>query len=310
MKHLGDIRDKLNSLIRDSFVDTTEYKFLHHYTDLDSAKSIIEKGQFWVSDAFTTNDVNEIVHIRNVIKKVLLNNFQNRSAEIEDICLTYFDRACELIKKNTFILCFSLTKDSKPLWKDYAKRDSKIGVCMRFDFNTIKPNLLLELEVQKRVFMDANEHDVEVTLKVLDHRVFYSSKEKEDKIKEYLELVADVLERIDLDSFNTQLYEEELGLLCEIFTDILLFSFISKDSSWKDEEEYRMVFIFPDVSQCDSLLKIRKRGTLDIRYVSLSMKTNNTFSLSRIYVKSRNDVKYVKKSVKRYIAEDVKVKGI
>lgn len=310
MKQLCDIRGRLNSLIRDSFVDTTEYKFLYHYTDLDSAKSIIEKGQFWVSDAFTTNDVNEIVHVRNVIQKVLLNNFQNRSAEIEDICLSLFDRACELIKKNTFILCFSLTKDSKPLWNDYAKRDSKIGVCLRFDFNTIKPNLLLELEAQKRMFMDANEHDIEVTLKVLDHKVTYSSKEKEAKVREYLELVADVLDRINLDSLNTQLYEEELDLLCEIFTDILLYSFISKDSSWINEEEYRMVFIFPDVSQCDSLLKIRKRGTLDIRYVSLNMKTNNTFSLSRIYVKSRNDIRYVKKSVKRYIAEDVKVKEI
>ena len=310
MKQLCDIRGRLNSLIRDSFVDTTEYKFLYHYTDLDSAKSIIENGQFWVSDAFTTNDVNEIVHVRNVIQKVLLNNFQNRSAEIDDICLSFFDRACELIKKNTFILCFSLTKDSKPLWNDYAKRDSKIGVCLRFDFNTIKPNLLLELEAQKRMFMDANEHDIEVTLKVLDHKVTYSSKAKEAKIREYLELVADVLERINLDSFNTQLYKEELDLLCEIFTDILLYSFISKDSSWKNEEEYRMVFIFPDVSQCDSLLKIRKRGTLDIRYVSLNMKTNNTFSLSRIYVNSRNDIRYVNKSVKRYIAEDVKVKEI
>ena len=308
MKQLGDIRDRLNSLIRDSFVDTTGYKFLYHYTDLDSAKSIIENGQFWVSDAFTTNDVNEIVHVRNVIQKVLLNNFQNRSAEIDDICLSFFDRACELIKKNTFILCFSLTKDSKCLWKYYAKKDGNTGVCLRFDFNAIKPNLLLELKAQKRMFMDANEHDVNVTLKVLDHKVTYSSKEKEAKIREYLELVVDVLESINLDSFNTQLYKEELDLLCDIFTDILLYSFISKDSSWVNEEEYRMVFIFPDVSQCDSLLKIRKRGTHDIRYVSLNMKTNNTFSLSRIYVKSRNDIRYVKESVKRYIAEDVKVK--
>lgn len=71
----------------DSFVVTPEYKFLYHYTDLDSAKSIIEKGQFWISDAFTTNDENEIVHIMDVIKKVLHDKFPYRDSELEVNCL-------------------------------------------------------------------------------------------------------------------------------------------------------------------------------------------------------------------------------
>jgi hypothetical protein len=38
------------------------------------------------------------------------------------------------------------------------------------------------------------------------------------------------------------------------------------------------------------------------------MKSNNTFSLNRIYVNSKKDLKFVKRSIKSFIGEDVKVK--
>jgi hypothetical protein len=291
-----------------TFVESPENQYLYHYTDLDSAKSIIEKGQFWVSDAFTTNDENEVVHTRDIVKKLFLTHFQQRGEEVERICFSTFDTAVELIRKHAFILCFSLTKNSIPLWKHYARKDGKTGLCMRFDFSTIKPNPIIELMSQKRVFQDANDNDVDVELLVLDHKVTYSESDKQARIKEYLELASDVLEHIDLDNCTAAAYEKELDLLEDIFSDILLFSFISKDSSWKAEEEYRMVFLFPGAVQLDSILKTRKRGDHNIRYVTLNMKSNNTFSLNRIYVNSKKDLKFVKRSIKSFIGEDVKVK--
>ena len=310
MKQLDVIYNELNSLMYSNFIYENEYEFLYHYTDLDSAKSIIENEQFWVSDAFTTNDKKEIIHMKDIIDSIVKEKYQNMEEEKKDIYLSAFDRACDILKLNTFILCFSLIKDSKPLWNDYANKGGKKGVCMRFDFNKINPDLLTELQSQKRFFLDDSGNDVEVELLVLNHYVTYSNKEKRTKIEEYLKLVTDVLNRINLVDFDDTLYKSEFELLILIFTDILLYSFLSKDSSWKSEEEFRMVFIFPDIIKCDSIFKVRKRGAQDVKYVSLNMKSNNTFSINRIFVKNKRDLDIVKKTLKPVIKEDIKIKVI
>ncbi len=310
MEALENISQKLNSIMFENFVYNNEFEFLFHYTDLDSVKSIIEKGQFWVSDAFTTNDKNEIIHVKKIIDELINKKYSNIETEKKEIYSFAFDTACDRIKANAFILCFSLIKDSKSLWNNYAKKNDKTGVCLRFDFSKITPNPLSELISQERDFVDHNGEDVKVQLLVLNHYVTYDNNEKRIKIEEYLDLVTEVLTRIEIDNFDEALYKNELELLVEVFTDILLYSFFSKNSTWRDEKEFRMLFIFPDIDKHKSIFRSRVRGKQEIKYVSLNMKSDNTFSLNRIFVGSKKDIKKVKRELKSFINDDIKIKTI
>lgn len=310
MKQLNEIYNELNTLMYNNFIFNNEHDYLYHYTDLDSAKSIIENSQFWVSDAFTTNDEKEIIHIKDLINDIVIEKYHNLEDEKKDIYLFAFDRACELLKINTFILCFSLSKNSKPLWNDYAKKDSKTGVCLRFDFDNITPNPIKEILSQNRYFIDVSGKSVKVKLLVFNHHVTYDYIEKRTKIEEYLELVTEILEHINLAYFDESQYTKEFDLLVQIFTDVMLYSFISKEASWKAEVEFRMVFIFPDIDKYNTIFKSRMRKAKEVKYVSLDMKSDNTFSLDRIFVNSKKDLKIAKRVLKNVVDSEIKFKLI
>lgn len=96
----------------------------------------------------------------------------------------------------------------------------------------------------------------------------------------------------------------------EIFSDILLFAFFSKVSELKGEIEYRMIYFFHNDSKFPLILKTRMLNNKEIRYVSTNMKANNTFSLNRIFVNHKKDIKVVKKVLKSIIGDDIKIKSI
>ena len=311
MENLNEIRNNFNSLMMENFVfNDKASEFLYHYTDLDSAKLIIDSGQFWVSDAFTTNDEDEIIHVKDIINRIINNKYSFLENEKMKQCSDFFQYAIDTAKTNVFILCFSLVKDSNPLWKDYAKKNDKVGVCIRFDFKNITPALVSELFSQERYFVDQNGKDIKMQLRILNHFVTYNENIIYKKIEEYMNLVYKTIKRIPIDNFDEELYKDEIDLLVDIFCDILFFSFFSKVSGWKDEIEYRMLYFFPDILKSPLILKSRIRDNKKIRYVSTNMKANNTFSLNRIFVSNKKDIKVVKKVLKPIIGDDIKIKSI
>ena len=310
MKDLIVIRNNLNDLIFNNFIINNDSEFLYHYTDLYSAKLIIESGHFWVSDAFTTTDDEEIIHVKNIINRIINDKYSFLENEKMKQCSDFFQYACDTAKTNAFILCFSFVKDSKPLWKKYEKDNNKIGVCLRFDFNKITPNLVSELFSQERYFVDTKGNDIKIQLRILNRFVTYNEITIYKKIEEYMNIVYKTINRIPIDYTDDKLYKDEINLLVDIFSDILFFAFFSKVSGWKDEREYRMLYFFPDISKFPLILKSRMRKNKTVNYVATNMKTNNTFSLNRIFVSSKKDIRVVKKELKPYIGDDIKIKSI
>ncbi len=308
MKNLIEIRNNLNNMMFKNFIINNEPKFLYHYTSLDSAKSIIESGQFWVSDAFTTTDDKEIIHVKDIINTIITEKYSFLENEKMKLCSDLFQHVCDIIKTNAFILCFSLVKDSKSLWGESTKKKDKIRVCLRFNFNKISPNLVSELHSQERYFVENNGKITKIQLKILNHFVTYNNRMKYKKIEEYMNLVYSVLVRIPFNTINFDIYKKELELLSDIFTDIFLFSCFSKVSKLKNEREYRMLYIFPDILKFPLILSNRILKTKIVKYVTTNMKANNTFSLNRIFV--RREIKEVKKELKPYIGIDIKIKPI
>ena len=311
MENLDEIRNNLNSLMWNNFIiNDKDYDFLYHYTGLDSAKSIIESGQFWVSEAFVTTDPNEIIHIKEVIKAIIETKYSSIENEIMEICSDSFQQACDMVNKLAFILCFSLDRNSKRLWKKYDKKKDKIRVCLRFNFQNITPSPSSELKSQYRYFVDHYGNDNKIQLQIFNHFVTYDNDIKYKKIEEYMNLIYETINNIPYDNYNEKLYNDEFVLLGDIFTDIFLFSCISKDKDWIDEKEYRMLYLFPDDSEFPSILEKRMHENKEIRYVSTNMKANNTFSLNRIFVSCKKDISKVKKGLKSFIGDDIKIKSI
>lgn len=313
MGKLNEIRNSLNDIMMNNFVIyDKEPSFLYHYTTLDSAKSIIKSGQFWASDAFKTNDESEIIHTKEIMREIIEENVNYQM--YQDSIFVSFDTICELISKKSFILCFSLDKSSNKLWDDYAKTG---GVCLRFKFETLTPNVFKEFEGQERFFENKKGNIAKMITLNLNHKVSYDKGFIKNKIKEYLELAYLCLKLIPLSAIENDAnindtHNDEFNLLNEIFTDIFLFSCISKESKWRDEIEYRMLFLFPDENKLDEI--IHQRTSFDkkqiIDYLKLNLKRNNTFSLNRIFVKEKKYIKVAKKELKSFIDNEIKIKYI
>ncbi len=312
MKSINKLRNDLNDIMFNNFIVSEKSpQYLFHYTDIDAAKSIIQTGQFWVSDAFVTNDTKEIVHIKNAIDEIITTKYSSINFEKMVICIDLFDHVCNLIKENVFILCFSLSNDSKKMWINYSKRGNKTGVCLRFNFQDITPNPLHDLLTQDRYFVDQNENDNRIQVKNLNHQVTYDKSLVMEKIGEYLDLIFQVLEPISINESNFESYKNEFNLMSDIFTDMFLFSCFSKLSSFEYENEYRMLYVFPDSSVYPSILKTRFYKYKEIRYVRTNMKSNNTFSLDRVYIENSNFNKSkseIKKCLKQTGMLGIKIK--
>ena len=310
MVNTDELRNELNELMMNNFViPEREPQYLYHYTDLDSAKSIIESGQFWVSDAFTTTDEKEIIHVKDIINRIINAKYSFLENENMKQCSDFLQYAIDIVKTKVFILCFSLVKDSKPLWEKYSD-NNKIGVCLRFDFKNITPNPVSDLFSRERYFVEHNGKDIKIQLLVPNHFIIYNESIKYKKIEEYMNLVYKVINRIPINNFDEELYKDEINLLVDIFTDTLLFSSFSKVSKLKDEKEYRMLYLFKKDSKFQLILKTRMKENKNIRYVTTNMKANNTFSLNRIFVSNKKDIREVKKELNPFIGIDIKIKSI
>jgi hypothetical protein len=295
MGKTDELRTELNDLMMNNFViPEREPQYLYHYTPtLDSAKSIIETGQFWVSDAFTTTDENEIIHIRNIMEEILKDDYSIKKSKMQ-YCLDFFDRACEVSNQSIFILCFSVDKNSKYLWDNCASN----GACLRFKFDSITPALHEELDGQYRYFVDKNGVNVRIKILNPNHLVSYDNGYKKERIKRYLDIIFRCIVDLPEYDFDEKQYEAEVNLLSDIYTDILLFSCFTKDNQLYVEKEYRLLYLFHDISILSPILKTRMRDDKEIRYVSMNMKANNTFPLDRVFIETKNvkknnkDIKY------------------
>ena len=295
MRKTDELRKDLNNLMRNNFkILEREPQYLYHYTPtLDAAKSIIETGQFWFSDAFTTTDKNEIIHIKNIIEEILKDDYSIKRSKMH-FCLEFFNHICELANKVVFIFCFSVDENSNYLWDSCASN----GACLRFKFNSITPDLYEELAGQYRYFVDKNGDNFRI--KIINHNnlVSYDNVYKKERIKEYLHLVYKCIEDLPEYDFDENQYASEMDLLGEIYYDIFLFSCFTKDIKRNVEKEYRLLLFFEDVSKLPLFLKTRMRYDKEIRYVSMNMKANNTFPLDRVFIETKNvkknnkDIKY------------------
>lgn len=101
-------------------------EFLYHYTSADALKSIIQNNSFWISKSEYLNDASEQVVIMGLLKQFFKNN-----TRIGKHVQNFLTQSLEtyINEYNYYILSFSESDDSLPLWNYYSENDGyNIGI--------------------------------------------------------------------------------------------------------------------------------------------------------------------------------------
>ncbi|MCK9477804.1 MAG: DUF2971 domain-containing protein [Candidatus Muirbacterium halophilum] len=308
-KEINVLKEYLNRLMYKNFVKEEKPKFLYHYTSINAANSILSNNQLWVSDAFKTNDENEIIYIKKVLYEECFKKENNPL--LRDIIEIGFENIFEMMSKNTFLLCFSSIKNSRKLWKEYSKDD---GVCIRFTPNNSLPIRDCLKDKIIRTFYDINDKIITVEFpKLLEysHSVCYNKDIMKEKVLEYFALIEKTINMIhfnfeDSSDDKTKNNQEVFDFLNEVFTDLFLLSCICKENFWKEENEYRYLFILKNITHNiihERVSEIHHK----INFLKWDLMNDNIFNIDRIYAKNNDTLRKVKRDLKR-VANNLKFK--
>ena len=210
-------------------------KTLCHYTTFEGLKGILEDNYFRATDAYTTNDSQEITHGIEMIKHSLSEGDEILSNKVTEFTNYLIGKErTDKLAEGVFLTCFSsYDEDKSPYdfkngllsqWRGYG---SKQGYMLKFDTD----KLLKDFRDESREDLEGSFHscgDVaycnrEDFLDNLDNKKFF---------KEIIKATA--LLKISPDKFNGSKAEKEL------FKRVLGISFHNKHEGFKEEREYRI----------------------------------------------------------------------
>jgi hypothetical protein len=181
---------------------------LYHYTTTNSFASIIKTGKLWFSDLESTNDPRELHFGYDLIAKTISEYSRKHCTfEQQQIVSTWLLSVGEASgRAHKFCLCFSLSKDSLPMWKEYGDLS---GLCIGF-----RP-------VATTIFPGRAQ------------RVVYIGDAGLEGLESWVQAIADLM--IEAGQYSHQ--AKDIVLMVRIMT----FMTAIKHMSWRHEMEIRIV---------------------------------------------------------------------
>lgn len=212
-KFSGDIRKEIQA----------KPDIIYHYTSPAALLSIIKNREIWFSDVKFLNDETENRYIYLTLKNFIDNNktlynkdFCEFIKEFCDDCIND-DGGFNILYQNTYVLSFSMSKDSLSLWNYYTKNNNHIGYNIGFD---------------KRMFIDfSNEGD----LLSIQGKVIYGDEFLNSLFENLLSKV--YKKYLELNIFYQSMLRDEL------FFNFNRYSMFFKDKHFESEQEYRLVWV-------------------------------------------------------------------
>ncbi len=221
-------------------------KTLFHYTTFEGLKGILEENCFRATDAYTTNDSQEIVHGIDLIKHYLKKNGENevikekviKEKVIKEKVKGFIDyligkERSDKLARGVFLTCFSSYDDADPdkvfnngllsQWRGYG---FKQGYALKFDSDL----LLKDFESESRE-KDAVHTSGDVTYCNMEDFL-----DKEDNKKSFDEINKSIRQLETNPSGFSGSREEQ-----ELFESILKICFHNKHKGFCEEREYRVV---------------------------------------------------------------------
>lgn len=236
-------------------------KFLYHYTGAFALKSIIQTNSFWITKSEYLNDESEQV----VIKKLLNIFFKNNNKMSRDVQKFISDSFDKYLKDyNYYILSFSESDDSLPLWNYYSENDGyNIG---------IEKDRLIEL-MEK--YFKAIDKENQVT----NTTVQYVEDGKSDKDEKISSRIKELLLPFTLFTANDLKDSLRIENIMEAVLELANISFSLKYSAYSSELEERIVVITKKDSELTSREEFRVFRGAFIPYIVFNKENSDDYIL-------------------------------
>jgi hypothetical protein len=248
-RHIRHRRKHVNPLALDGLFDILVNQshrpesppVLYHYTDWVGAKGILCGQHFWETAHDCTNDEAEIKSAHSVIVEVaesLRTKASGVTARVLDLFVDSYPRLRLDKMKTVYLSCFSLARDDRGQWENYANDGQGLCLAVRI-LNEPSPN----------------PKDRASALIQVD----YSEESWRNHLKTNFTKVCDLLSRAVNSDRNVELGSSALYRI-SAFTSIM-----AKKPQWSQEREVRHVTFLRD--EASAKPKERKRGDKIIRYL-------------------------------------------
>lgn len=249
---------------------------LTHYTDLAGFQGIVEKGEFWLSNAAFLNDPQELEHgieqTRRVIRRLLAQEAdEDPTAKARRNLIKDMAADLEQFRRpDAYIACFCERDDLLSQWRGYASRQ---GVSVSFRTAGLRKSFRdLDVELQQVAYgINETKRHLRQALKdelpdVVDDLNYMIGSDQDDKIrKKFQDLVATLVPRF-------------------------------KHYGFREEREWRLIVRNPSTNK----LFFRPRGQLMLPFLKLKS-TKPQLPISRVTIGPGVNDEAVLKSLKFFL---------
>ncbi len=215
-------------------LDTPIPKKLWHYTSTEGFQGIVSSGTFFATDLRFLNDRREFVHLTTIAESVIneVPDHKTGGAKVRDamkvLCNKAFERSLGKIHIELFVTSFSAAEDQLSQWRGYSAGTS--GVCIGFDMESFRPpkNLGILAAFAPCVYETALQRDLVVS----------TLQPFRDEIEGNLDKIGG--SDRDAGAPASQFYQAASRLFVALWT----LAALSKDPSFREEQEWRLVLPF------------------------------------------------------------------
>lgn len=276
------MKKKIANLVpefRKQFIKEELPVFLYHYTSIEVFKSIIDNGEIWATVAnYIASDPSELIHAIGIAYETLRERKEDIKKE-EGLyeCCENAIKGLDGLKEFVCIFSFSEKEDLLSQWRAYCPKG---GVSIGFSGDRIKKNKGDACNQDGTCVDNYNDYILEAYI----YKCIYEPEEQKKKINEL---------------FDFLLKHTEFSLGGLFSKMIQTFSYSFKHKSFKEEREWRLVYL-PEKDKH----KYRLKDSIPIPYWPfLTVDHNNKSIISKIMIGSSRDKENLRKYISSYLRD-------
>ncbi|SEB40792.1 Protein of unknown function [Terriglobus roseus] len=245
---------------------------VYHYTSMDVLLKIVEKREFWATNARFLNDVSERDHFLSLVERQLVHMAGREGAlpTIRSLCDGFAKYAKEhrRFTELPYVVSFSAEPDSLAQWRAYCARGN--GVCIG-----IRTDSLRQAAVKAVDGRSLTDEPLSVDPEVAFQRVLYLSAEDQAQI---IKMILSEIERVNF-LFAVHKWHTFMSAQDELstrFNDLLERRAAScKNPAFSAEAEYRLIATATDAPE--KVLRYRSAKTSIVPYLAISAEDPTDF---------------------------------
>ena len=253
-------------------LDDGSNHILYHYTKPEKLLSILESGTIRFSNALYLNDKEEVTYSYKLICS-LIDEMPELNKELFSNIKEHFYKKYKNIidgqdnfnnKSEYYTISFSTESDNLTLWNNYSKGQTYTG----YNIGFCKKDLIADMEKQGFHSVYGN--------------VIYSKETQMTILKLIFEKWNKEFEKIACAKITPKILEKQQDILFELADILSIVSLFFKNPYFKDEKEYRIIFISNYSSNSYRQTKIFEKNGLFIPYIEYKfLKKNSKFNKHR-----------------------------